>query len=105
MAKNLDMNNPLMSEPTEKKTRGRRRNPNILHRDEDGPSAQYGLTPEYTRFSVICKIENADLIRDYAYTKRVTIREAIDEIVEQFFKSYNKNPKNEPLLSHKRNKK
>ena len=46
--------------------------------------------------------EIADLIKDYAYTKRISIKEAVTEIVETFIADYESDPENEPLLSHKR---
>lgn len=100
MAKSkLDFNNPLLSsaaagtgkeerEPTEKKRKGAKRNPDIIRNEWGGQSSQEGLTSEYTRFSVICKVENVKAVRDYAYTERIPIRRAMDEIIESFFASY-----------------
>ena len=103
----LTFDNPLLSgntaesEPTEKKKPGRPRRNDIV-RDN---SAQEGLTAEYTRFSVICKADNVKDLKDYAYTKRITLKEAVDEVVESFFREYRNNPDNEKLLDHTRGKK
>ena len=44
-------------------------------------------------------------LKDYAYTKRIPVKEAIDEIIEFFFDAYRSDPKNEKLLDHTRGKK
>ena len=82
-------------EPTAKKI-GRPRRGDLI-RDH---SSQAGLTEDYTRFSCICKVANLKDLKDYAYTKRIPTRDAIDEIIEFFFKAYRGNPKNEKLLDH-----
>lgn len=103
MAKNkLSFDNPLFSgnteekEPTEKKSVGRPRRDDLI-RDT---GLQEGLPADYTRFSVICKVKSVKDLKDYAYTKRITIREATDEVIEKFFEEYRKNPENEALLDH-----
>ena len=100
----LNIENPLFkSEPTEEKEKkkpGRPRRDDLIR---DG-STQNNLTIDYTRFTCICKAANVKDIKDYAYTKRITTKEAFDEIVEYFFKNYRKNPKNEELLDHTRGK-
>lgn len=102
MAKSkLSFDNPLLSgntdekEPTEKRGVGRPRRDDIIR---DG--VQEGLTADYTRFSVICKVKSVKDLKDYAYTKRITIREATDEVIESFFEAYRNNPENEALLDH-----
>ena len=103
----LSFDNPLFkesaaeNEPTEKKKVGRPRRDDLV-RDN---STQEGLTAEYTRFSVICKAQNVKDLKDYAYTKRITLKEAVDEVVESFFREYRNNPDNEKLLDHTRGKK
>lgn len=103
----LSFDNPLLrgsaaeNEPTEKKKVGRPRRDDLV-RDN---STQEGLTAEYTRFSVICKAQNVKDLKDYAYTKRITLKEAMDEVVEGFFREYRNNPDNEKLLDHTRGKK
>lgn len=102
----IGMDNPLLggqSEPTDKKPHGRRR-ADLVRNENGGNSVQEGLPIDYTRFTCICKLDNVNDIRDYAYTKRITVKEAVDEIIEKFFRDYRKNPKNEELLDHTRGK-
>lgn len=87
-------------EPTAKKI-GRPRRDDLIRNH----SAQDGLTEDYTRFSCICKVANLKDLKDYAYTKRIPVKEAIDEIIEFFFDAYRSDPKNEKLLDHTRGKK
>ena len=100
----LSFDNPLLrgsaaeKELTEKKKVGRPRRDDLV-RDN---SAQEGLPAEYTRFSVICKADNVKDLKDYAYTKRITLKEAVDEVIESFFREYRSNPDNEELLDHTR---
>ena len=111
--KKLDFDNPLLngnaaeSEPTEKKEPTARRRRGRPRRDDliRDNSLQEGLPEGYTRFSAICKVDNINILRDYAYTKRIPIKEALDEVLEKFFEDYNKNPKNEKLLDHTRGRK
>lgn len=44
----------------------------------------------------------ADVIKDYAYTKRISIKEAVETMVEAFIEAYNDDPDNEPLIPHKK---
>lgn len=103
----LNFDNPLLSgnaaesESTGRKKAGRPRREDLV-RDN---SAQDGLPAEYTRFSVICKAGNVKDLKDYAYTKRITLKEAVDEVIESFFRDYRNNPDNEALLDHTRGKK
>ena len=103
----LNFDNPLLngnaaeSKPTEKRKPGRPRQDDLV-RDN---SSQEGLPADYTRFSVICKTENVKNLKDYAYTKRITLKESFDEIIEKFFQDYRSNPNNEELLDHTRGKK
>lgn len=102
MAKSrLDFSNPLLSpaavgslsnteerEPTEKRKKGPARKPDVVRNEDGGNSAQEGLSPDNTRFSCICKVDNVKRVKDYAYTKRITIKQAMDEIIESFFADY-----------------
>ena len=106
--KKLDCTNPLLSpepvksEPTEKATSGRPRRTDIIHNEDGGNSAQEGLTADYTRFTVIMKVKNVEDLKDYAYTKRLTLKDAADEILESFFRSYRSDPANEPILTRRK---
>lgn len=98
----LATKDPIESVPTERSKAGRPADPNVIHGDD---ATKEGLQPELTRFSVICKEANIKDLRDYAYTKRITLKDATDEIIEFFFKAYRKDPKNEPLLEDPKTRK
>ena len=68
-------------EDKEKKQSGRPKNPNIV-RDN---TAQKGLTSEWTRASFIVSVQNLEKIKDYAYTERLSIKETIETILNEFF--------------------
>lgn len=66
----------------EKKARGGRpRNENIVR---EGGASQ-GLEPDYMRATFIIKKESLQLIKDYAYTERMSIKDALQEMVDYFF--------------------
>lgn len=105
--KKLNFDNPLLKdygEPTAeepmRRKRGRPRKDGMNRNPDGGNSTREGLPIGSTRFSVISKDENIKNLKDYAYTKRITIKDAFNEIIEDFFKRYKKNPKNEQLLDH-----
>ena len=104
--KTLGFDNVLLrnkvNEETGKRGPGRPRKEGLVRNLEGGNSTQEGLSPEFTRFSAICKVKNIKDLKDYAFTKRITIREAVDDILEEFFAAYRSNPKNEKLLDHTR---
>lgn len=104
--KKLDYSNPLLrdysEEETTKRKPGRPRKDTIIRNIEGGNSTQEGLEADSMRFSAICKVQNIKDLKDYAYTKRIPIRDALDEILEDFFTTYKSNPKNEKLLDHTR---
>lgn len=111
----LDFSNPILSpaavgslseqeekrEPTERKKqkRGAKRIADVIRNDDGGNSAQEGLRADSTRFSCICKVENVKKIKDYAYTQRIPIKQAMDEIIESFFDNYDGD-----LLDHREGK-
>lgn len=82
------------TEESEKKTpmNGRRRTD--LIRDN---SVQAGLTADYTRATFILKVDTLKELKDYAYTERKPIKDALEEIISDFLTNYKKN--NE-LLDH-----
>ena len=98
----LNIDNPLISasEPTAK-PKGRPRNPELLRNETGGNAAQAGLPVEYKRFTAIYKVELIELLKDYAYTKRLPIRDVVTDILEDFFRRYQSDPNNEPIL-HRR---
>ena len=74
-------NNENDSIPTNEKHYGRPRNPNIV-RDN---TPQKGLTSEWTRASFIIRVEQHEKIKDYAYTERLSIKETMEIILNEFF--------------------
>lgn len=85
---------PAQAKTEEKpKKMGRPRKTDII-RDN---AAQAGLTEEYTRATFILKVEALDALKDYAYTNRITIKDALDEILTKFFSEYDGE-----LLKHKK---
>lgn len=103
--KKMNFSNPLeksaLFSPQEEKQeeqaqpvkKGRPRK-NDLVRDN---AAQAGLTDEFTRATFILKVEALDALKDYAYTNRITIKDALDEILTKFFDEYDGE-----LLHHKK---
>lgn len=79
---------PEERERKKKKKGGAARIPNRIRNENGGNSTQEGLAPENTRFSCICKVENVKRVKDYAYTNRITIMQAMNEIIESFFEDY-----------------
>ena len=57
-----------------------------------------GLAQGLRRFSVIMQKDTANKLFDYAYTKRITVKDALKEMVQKFFADYEADPNNEPLL-------
>ena len=79
-------NNPLFNEPeqeaaetTEKRRRGRPQKDNIVR----GVSVQEGLTEEYTRATFILKVDLVEKIKDYAYTERLSMKEAANKLLSE----------------------
>lgn len=107
MAKKLDIKNPLFNtleetkeeqQAAEPKKVGRPRKDDIIR----GNSAQEGLTEDLIRATFILKVSALNDLKDYAYTKRITIKDALTEMIETFIKNYKENPHNDELLHHKK---
>lgn len=105
MAKKLNYNNPLFNtgaddqsaEPQEQpKKMGRPRKDDLVRNN----SVQEGLTEDLTRATFILKVSTLNDLKDYAYTNRITIKEALDGIITKFMEEY-KEAGNE-LLQHKK---
>lgn len=104
----LNFNNPLegnalfTDQPQEKtddapvkKKMGRPRRDDIVR--ESG--AQEGLREDSVRYTVIFQKNTMQFLRDYAFTKRITIKEALRIMIEKFEADYNADPSNEKLIS------
>lgn len=87
-------------EPTGAKI-GRPRTKDLIRKSEGGTAAQDGLPAEYTRFTTIGRVDLIHKLKSYAYTKRLPLRRAFDEIMQKFFEEYESNPDNEKLLDYK----
>lgn len=98
--KSVLQNNPLFNTAVEADQEapkmGRPRKSDLV-RDN---SVQAGLTEDLTRATFILKVDTLNDLKDYAYTKRITIKEALDEIITDFMTKY-KAEGNE-LLQHKK---
>ena len=91
-------NEELKQEEPKKRTVGRPRNPKLVRVENGGSSAQAGLTKDLKRFTVIANVQAVNDLRDYAYTRRLTLKDAFNEIMEKFIEDYKNNPNNEKLL-------
>ena len=111
--KKLLANNPLFADTTEESgtgtaaatpgatetaKRGRGENPELLRKEKGGSWAQDGLTADFTRASFIISVKALNAVKNYAYTKRLPMKDAISEIIENYIESYEANPDNEPLI-------
>ena len=93
MAKKYNLeNNPLFSQsiqpadPDPKEAepeagprkRGRPMKADIVH----GVSTQEGLTAEYTRATFIIRVDLLNRLKDYVYTERISMKDAMNKILE-----------------------
>lgn len=60
--------------------RGRKRNESIIR--ENG--SQKGLTDGWTRATFIIEVEQLNLLKDYAYTQRLKMKEVMQMVIERF---------------------
>lgn len=78
-------NNPLFpqetaEEPVKKtKKRGRPQKDNLVR----GNSVQEGLTEDYTRATFILRVDLVEKIKNYAYTERLTMKEAANKLLSE----------------------
>lgn len=85
---------PEMERPITASTKrqvGRPRNENII-RDN---SLQEGLTGNWTRATFIVRCDQLEKLKDFAYTKRVSLKKAMEVALDNFLKDKN------DLLSYK----
>jgi len=83
MAYNLE-NNPLFTQETAEETvkpaakkRGRPQKDDLVR----GNSVQEGLTEEYTRATFIMRVDLVEKLKNYAYTERLSMKEAVNKII------------------------
>lgn len=99
--KNFLESNPLFNNPEEEKRgKGRPRKEDLVRNEEGGNSAQEGLSEAYTRATFILRVDQLNDLKDYAYTNRITIKEALESAIAAFIDNYKEN--GGELLSHKK---
>jgi hypothetical protein len=79
MAYNLE-NNPLFPQEQEKpakRGKGRPQSAEVVHNN----SVQEGLHEDYTRATFILRVETLKKLKDYAYTERLTMKDAVDKLL------------------------
>lgn len=94
-------NNPLFGNTEEvapvqpdKKPVGRPKSDHIVR----GNSVQEGLTEEFTRATFIVRCDLLDKLKDYAYTERESLKDVVNNILEDFLKD------KDDLLPHRKDK-
>jgi len=65
-------------------------------------TAQEPTETAYKHITFVLDLDTIDKIKDYAYTARISIKDAIKTMVDAFIDEYQANPENEPLLKHKK---
>lgn len=100
MAKSRLGNNPLFSGDNEdtfdaaqerkslgitlpEKKKGRTRKDNFVRTN----AAQEGLPEDWQRATFIVRIKHLEKLKDYAYTERVSLKDALDDALDQFLKN------------------
>ena len=61
----------------EKRRRGRPQKEELVR----GNSVQEGLTEEYTRATFIMRVDLVEKLKNYAYTERLSMKEAVNKII------------------------
>ncbi len=81
-----DKLNPLFAaqpEETEqaapKKKRGRPQKEELVR----GNSVQEGLTEEYTRATFIMRVDLVEKLKNYAYTERLSMKDAVNKLISE----------------------
>lgn len=64
-----------------KKKVGRPRKDNVIHDENEGPSRQKGLPNTHTRTSIIISNELLTRLNNYAYTERLSVKDAFDKLL------------------------
>ena len=60
-------------------------------------AAQEGLPEDWTRATFIVQTDKLELLKDYANTERITLKEALDQALDRFFEDVDQ----DKLLPHK----
>ena len=83
---------PDFYKPSANSKRGRARNESLV-RDK---TSQNGLPEDWTRATFIVRVELLNKLKDYAYTKRITLKEALDIALKNLLDDENN------LLDHRK---
>lgn len=73
-----------------------------LSREDTERGKAQATEASYKHITFVLDLDTIDKIKDYAYTARISIKDAIKIMVDTFIDEYEKNPDNEPLLKHKK---
>ena len=73
------------------KKKGRHRKDDLVRTN----AAQEGLPEDWQRATFIVRVAHLEKLKDYAYTERVSLKDALDDALEQFLED------KENLLPHK----
>ncbi len=78
-------NNPLFpqEEPQQEAQPGKKRGRPVKDNLVRGNSVQEGLTEEYTRATLILRVDLVEKLKNYAYTERLTMKEAANKIIAE----------------------
>lgn len=76
-------NNPLFpqEEPQQEAQPGKKRGRPVKDNLVRGNSVQEGLTEEYTRATLILRVDLVEKLKNYAYTERLTMKEAANKLL------------------------
>lgn len=75
------------------KKRGRPKKDGLVRNN----AAQEGLPEDWTRATFIVQTDKLELLKDYAYTERIILKEALDQALDRFFEDVDQ----DKLLPHK----
>lgn len=81
-------NNPLFQQeepqkPQQEAQPGKKRGRPVKDNLVRGNSVQEGLTEEYTRATFIVRVDLVEKLKNYAYTERLTMKEAVNKIIAE----------------------
>lgn len=86
-------NNPLFTPEQEEEikrqeapNRGRPKKDTIIRE-----GVQAGLTEDFTRATFILSVDLLEEVKDYAYTERLSMKDAINKLLSQSLEDYKKN--------------
>lgn len=66
--------------------RGRPKKDTIIRK-----GVQAGLTEDYTRATFILSVETLEAVKNYAYTERLSMKDAVEKLLKQSLEAYEKN--------------